>query len=96
MALGMMPGATYDEQHQDLQPGEMLIIYSDGLTEALNEAGEFYGDERLRAVFAGTGVPLGETRRATGCSRRSMPSSATPGPTTTCPSSSSSGSRGRD
>jgi hypothetical protein len=53
MALGMMPGATYREQHQDVEPGEMLVAYSDGLTEALNAAGEFYGEDRLRAVFAG-------------------------------------------
>jgi len=52
MALGMMPGAAYREQHQDVQPGEMLVAYSDGLTEALNAAGEFYGEERLHAVFA--------------------------------------------
>jgi len=53
MALGMMPGSVYQEQYEELEPGEMLVIYSDGLTEALNEAGEFYGDERLRAVFPG-------------------------------------------
>jgi sigma-B regulation protein RsbU (phosphoserine phosphatase) len=53
MALGMMPGAAYHEQHQDVQPGEMLIGYSDGLTEALNAAGEFFGEDRLRAAFAG-------------------------------------------
>jgi serine phosphatase RsbU (regulator of sigma subunit) len=52
MALGMMPGAAYREQHQDVQPGEMLVAYSDGLTEALNAAGEFYGEDRLRADFA--------------------------------------------
>jgi len=52
MALGMMPGASYREQHQDVKPGQMLIAYSDGLTEALNAAGEFYGEERLHAVFA--------------------------------------------
>jgi hypothetical protein len=51
MALGMMPGATYREQRQDVQPGEMLIAYSDGLTEALNAAGEFFGEDRLRAVY---------------------------------------------
>jgi serine phosphatase RsbU (regulator of sigma subunit) len=51
MALGMMPSATYEEQELDLQPGEMLVVYSDGLTEALNEAGEFYGEDRMRAVF---------------------------------------------
>jgi sigma-B regulation protein RsbU (phosphoserine phosphatase) len=53
MALGMMPGASYNEQHQDVPSGAMLIAYSDGLTEALNAAGEFYGEDRLRAVFAG-------------------------------------------
>jgi serine phosphatase RsbU (regulator of sigma subunit) len=53
MALGMMPGSVYQEQYEELQPGEMLVIYSDGLTEALNEAGEFYGDDRLREVFPG-------------------------------------------
>ena len=51
MALGMMPGVSYREQHQDVKPGEMLIAYSDGLTEALNAAGEFYGEDRLRANF---------------------------------------------
>jgi len=53
MALGMMPGATYEEQELELQSGEMLVIYSDGLTEALNEAGDFYGEERMRALFPG-------------------------------------------
>jgi hypothetical protein len=52
MALGMMPGASYREQHQDVKRGEMLVAYSDGLTEALNASGEFYGEERLHAVFA--------------------------------------------
>jgi phosphoserine phosphatase RsbU/P len=51
MALGMMPGVAYREQHQDVKPGEMLIAYSDGLTEALNASGEFYGEDRLRAEF---------------------------------------------
>ena len=51
MALGLIDGATYDEQVVELQPDEMLVVYSDGLTEALNEAGEFYGEERLQALF---------------------------------------------
>jgi sigma-B regulation protein RsbU (phosphoserine phosphatase) len=53
MALGLMPGSTYHEQVEDVRPGEMLVIYSDGLTEAMNEAGEFYDDARLRALFPG-------------------------------------------
>ena len=61
IALGMVPGAAYREQHQEVRPGEMLIAYSDGLTEALNAAGEFYGEERLHAVFTGvSGLPARE------------------------------------
>lgn len=51
MALGLVPSASYEEQSVDLQPGEMLFIYSDGLTEAMNETGEFFDDARLRALF---------------------------------------------
>jgi hypothetical protein len=57
MALGMMPGAPYREQRQEVKPGEMLVAYSDGLTEALNADGEFYGEDRLRADFS-TLAPL--------------------------------------
>jgi serine phosphatase RsbU (regulator of sigma subunit) len=52
MALGMMPGSTYAEQDIDLQPGEALVIYSDGVTEAMNDAGEFFGDDRLRVLLS--------------------------------------------
>jgi phosphoserine phosphatase RsbU/P len=53
LAMGLVPGARYDEQAIDLRPGEMLVIYSDGATEAMNAAGEFFGEERLAAQFAG-------------------------------------------
>ena len=51
MALGLMDGATYEEQVVELKPGDMLVVYSDGLTEALNDTGEFYGEERLQALY---------------------------------------------
>jgi serine phosphatase RsbU (regulator of sigma subunit) len=53
MALGMMPGAAYQERVEDLGVGEMLVVYSDGLTEAMNESGQFFDDSRLRALFPG-------------------------------------------
>lgn len=55
MALGMFPGAVYQEQTVDLQPGDMLIVYSDGVTEAMDAAGDFFGDERLRDLLPGLG-----------------------------------------
>ena len=53
MAMGLMHPTVFVEQHADIRPGEMLIVYSDGLTEAMNAEGDFYGDERLRALLPG-------------------------------------------
>lgn len=50
-ALGLTPEATFVEQRVELQKGETLLIYSDGLTEARNEAGDFFGEERLFALL---------------------------------------------
>ncbi len=38
---------TYPETSVTLQPGDTLLLYTDGITEAVNEAGEMYGRERL-------------------------------------------------
>lgn len=59
MALGMMPDATFSEQRVALAEGDVLVVYSDGITEAMNESGDFFGDERLRAAIQGTtGQPV--------------------------------------
>ena len=47
-ALGLLPGTSYQERRETLGHGEVLVVYSDGVTEALNEGGEFFGDEKLR------------------------------------------------
>ncbi len=52
MALGMVPDAAFAGQSIDLAPGELLVVYSDGITEAMNAAEEFYGDARLRTTVA--------------------------------------------
>ena len=49
-ALGFMPDTVFVEQRVDLQPSDALVVYSDGITEAMNAEGEFFGLERLRAV----------------------------------------------
>jgi len=64
VVLGIMPVATFSEQAIDLNPGDTLIVYSDGVTEAMNEVNDFYGDDRLRAVVQQTrGLPLSEIAR---------------------------------
>lgn len=50
-ALGLMDAASYTEQTVTLQPDDYLIIYSDGLTEARNEFGSFFGFERLMRLL---------------------------------------------
>jgi hypothetical protein len=54
-ALGLLSKWTYEESAVQLQPGETLLVYSDGLTEAINEQGEFFGDERLQELLAQLG-----------------------------------------
>ncbi len=46
-ALGLIKDATFSEQHISLNQNDFVIIYSDGLTEAQNEAGDFFGEARL-------------------------------------------------
>ncbi len=46
-ALGIIPEQAYTEQQIELQPKELFLVYSDGLTEARNEQGEFFGEKRL-------------------------------------------------
>jgi sigma-B regulation protein RsbU (phosphoserine phosphatase) len=35
-----------------MQPGDLLILYTDGVSEALNPERQEYGEDRLRALFA--------------------------------------------
>lgn len=51
MALGIVPQAEFSEHQVDLAEQDTLVVYSDGITEAMNESGEFFGDERLRSVL---------------------------------------------
>jgi serine phosphatase RsbU (regulator of sigma subunit) len=58
LPLGALRGGTWDFSSVRLEPGDVLIVYSDGLTEAQNEKGEFFGDERLiRVVRTVDGAP---------------------------------------
>jgi len=45
----------------ELRPGDLLVIYSDGVTEAMSDDGEFYGEPRLLDVIhAHCQRPVGE------------------------------------
>jgi sigma-B regulation protein RsbU (phosphoserine phosphatase) len=50
MVLGVLDGVEWESVTVTMQPGDMLVIYSDGVSDALSEADEFFGEERLRAI----------------------------------------------
>jgi len=51
LLLGIMPEATYTAGSVRLEPGDLLVLYSDGVTEARNLTEEEYGDDRLIAFL---------------------------------------------
>ncbi len=50
--LGMFPNATWREETAVMEPGDLLCVYSDGITEALNTAEEEFGLERLSELMS--------------------------------------------
>ena len=52
MPLGLMPGMSYEEKEIELDVGEGVFFYSDGLVEAHDPKGEMFGFPRLRALIA--------------------------------------------
>jgi phosphoserine phosphatase RsbU/P len=48
MPVGLVAGITFGVEHRGLEPGDRIVLYTDGVTEAENPAGEFFGRTRLR------------------------------------------------
>jgi anti-sigma regulatory factor (Ser/Thr protein kinase) len=52
MPLGLMPGMVYEEKEAVLEPGESVLLHSDGLVEAHNPEREMFGFPRLKEAVA--------------------------------------------
>ncbi len=50
--VGMLPGMSYEEATVDLCSGDVLLAYTDGVTEAHNPDSVEFGEERLKALLA--------------------------------------------
>ncbi|MEI7766837.1 MAG: GAF domain-containing SpoIIE family protein phosphatase [Phycisphaerae bacterium] len=81
MLLSVDPEATYEKGIWDFQHGDLMLVYTDGLTDAMNFSDEKYGKPRLREALlnlARSNMPaemicrqlLWETRRFVGLNRR--------------------------
>jgi serine phosphatase RsbU (regulator of sigma subunit) len=51
MPVGLFGEAAYDSAAVDLKPGDTIVSYSDGVTEALNTSGDEFGEDRLIGVL---------------------------------------------
>jgi sigma-B regulation protein RsbU (phosphoserine phosphatase) len=47
LALGMMPDARYESGRVVLERGDVLVVFTDGITEAMSATGEEWGEDRL-------------------------------------------------
>ena len=52
VALGLVHDLEYQQSSVTLSPGDSVILYTDGVTEAMNENEEEYGMERLESLFS--------------------------------------------
>jgi len=51
VVLGFMENFSYEKDFISFNPGELLLLYSDGITEAMNAEGEEFGEDRLKDVI---------------------------------------------
>src|SRR5262245_26103037 len=59
MPLGLLPGMSYEEKEAWIAPGEALLLYSDGVTEAHSAEREMFGTPRLAELVAGEDELIG-------------------------------------
>jgi serine phosphatase RsbU (regulator of sigma subunit) len=50
--LGFLPDPEYTSRQLDLEPGDCILLYTDGIPEATDQTGEMYGEDRLALLFA--------------------------------------------
>lgn len=50
--VGLMEETEYEEQQTTIQPGSMIVLYTDGVVEAQNHSGDLYGVDRLMRRLA--------------------------------------------
>ncbi len=51
IVLGVVPDPQFEQRHTSVQPGDVVLFYTDGITEAMNQQREMFGESRLEAVL---------------------------------------------
>ena len=58
--LGLFPGLEFTDSSVELVPGDVLVLYTDGVTEAMNARGEQFAPERMDSILARCSLSAGE------------------------------------
>ena len=53
LVLGLFPHAQYEEEALQLDSGDVLVVFSDGVSEAIDVGGEEFGDDRIISCISG-------------------------------------------
>ncbi len=59
--VGMFPSVEFEVHSVQLEPGDQVFIFSDGVTEAQNASHDFFGEERLSAILEKCGAQPGQS-----------------------------------
>jgi len=54
----MFPDATFQERRVKLPAGSSIVVYTDGVSDALNSVGEEFGEERIMRFLASLPKPI--------------------------------------
>jgi sigma-B regulation protein RsbU (phosphoserine phosphatase) len=49
--LGTLEAAAFKERQTEIRPGDVLVLYTDGITESMNAGQDFFGEDRLKDVI---------------------------------------------
>jgi len=49
--LGLFPNAEYEEFTLSTRPGDLIVFFSDGIVDAVDDTGDMFGNDRLNAVL---------------------------------------------
>ena len=60
VVLGRLRRAAYSETAVPFEPGDRVLLFTDGIPEALSPGGEMFGEERLRGVLASSSSLIAE------------------------------------
>jgi serine phosphatase RsbU (regulator of sigma subunit) len=60
LPLGVATGFEYSAYMQKLEPGDVVLVFTDGISEAMNKERSLYGLERLRTELAAPNIAPGD------------------------------------